>query len=127
MDASDAIRARIPGFPGYANEMGRRLSDEMIRSYVGEAVADASARLDRGMSERVGALLMRAGFINQAAFGPFEYAKVADEALTRLLASDLTLCALADRGKAVSANDFDTWITRIEVGFDARDTLMSSL
>lgn len=107
--------------------MGRRLSDEMIRSYVGEAVADASARLDRGMSDRVGALLMRAGFINQAAFGHFEYAKVTDEALARLLASDFALCALADRGKAVSASDFDTWITRIETGFDARDTLMASL
>ncbi|MHB8462079.1 MAG: hypothetical protein ACYDA1_05495, partial [Vulcanimicrobiaceae bacterium] len=69
----------------------------------------------------------RAGFINQAAFGHFEYAKVKDDDLTRLLVSDLALCSLADRGKAVSANDFETWIARIEAGLDARDLTMSSL
>ena len=127
MDASDAIRARIPSFPAYTSETGRRLSDELIRSYVGEAVAEASARLDQGMSERVCALLMRAGFINQTVFVGFEYANVNADGMTRLLVRDLTLCSLADKGRSISAQDFDAWISSIEVGFDARDAVMSSL
>lgn len=124
MDASDAIRARIPTFPGYANEKGRRLCDELVRSYVGEAVAEVSARLDQGMSDRVGSLLMRAGFINQSAFTGFENAKIGDDAITRLLVCDLTLCTLAEKGSKISPNDFDAWISRIESSLDVRDSIM---
>lgn len=127
MDALAAIQARIPQFRGYATLDARREDDELIRSYVGEALAALEA-------DRIGAvagreavlenLVIRAGFANQLAFRPFEYANLDDARLEAVEAADLALLEAADRLKAATGSDAGPIVDEIAAGFDARDALM---
>ncbi len=70
MELLEQLRAKISGFPGYDGELERRLSDEYVRSYLGEALADLAARelLPPELRERVDEAILRVGFADQHAF-----------------------------------------------------------
>ena len=44
MEPLEQLRAKIAGFPGYDGDLERRRSDEYVRSYLGEALADFAGR-----------------------------------------------------------------------------------
>jgi hypothetical protein len=71
MDPLEQLRARIAGFPGYDGDLERRRSDEFVRSYLGEALADLEVRcgsISAELRQRFDALLLRVGFADQRAF-----------------------------------------------------------
>ena len=73
MNAIEEIRADIPDFPGCEGEEECRLSDEQVRSYVGERLAalpvDQFSEADKSLYEKV---LFRCEFMNQEAFRIFD-------------------------------------------------------
>lgn len=127
MDDADAVRAQIPDFPGYAVLADRRRSDELIRSYLGEALSELADRHADFFADRHEAyqrLLMRAGFMNQLAFHAFEYADEDEARQAAVAASDRAVLELADRASDVDASAIAAYLTGITVAFDARDAAM---
>ena len=129
MDVLAPLRTKINAFPGYVTEDDRRLADELVRSYLGEALALMRARLDGladGVESRLGDLIMRAGFRNQIAFKAFEYATLDGAKVGRVAANDVRLIELADRAGAIDAAAVPAFIDEIAAAFDVRDREMQS-
>jgi hypothetical protein len=127
MEALDALREKIPHFPGYDDEVTRRTSDELVRSYVGEALALLESRHPEYFAteeDACEALLLRAGFMNQTAFKTFEYAELDDASKNEIALDDLSLLRLADRAATVGASDLDAYLAELTAAFDQRDTRM---
>jgi len=128
MDAIESIKARIPQFGGYADLEARRDDDELVRSYLGEALATLNANhpdffADR--SETYEDLIIRAGFMNQAAFHAFEYVKLDPARLEAVAQGDLALLDLADRAPAVAAGEVAGYLADLTAAFDRRDAAMT--
>ena len=129
MDVLAALRTKINAFPGYASEDERRRSDELVRSYLGEALALAQTRLDglpAALESRLGDLVLRAGFRNQIAFKAFEYATLDGAKVARVAANDQRLLDLADRAGAVDAAALPAFLDDVDAAFDVRDREMQS-
>ncbi|MGA9944377.1 MAG: hypothetical protein WBP75_04990, partial [Candidatus Cybelea sp.] len=100
MELLEQLRAKISGFPGYDGELERRLSDEYVRSYLGEALADLAARdvLPPELRERVDEAILRVGFATQHAFAAHARGKPPDARdESAVAAADAATVALADR------------------------------
>src|SRR5436305_9737446 len=95
MSALEVIRADIPDFPGCEGEMECRLSDEQVRSYVGERLAalDAGqlAAEEKQLYDRV---LYRSEFMNQEAFRIFDENRD-EKRIAAVLDADAALIAAA--------------------------------
>jgi hypothetical protein len=52
MDPLELLNERIHDFPGYATDTDRRLSDEMVRAFLGEMLADLQAKPRRSLTQR---------------------------------------------------------------------------
>ncbi len=122
MNAIEAIRADIPDFPGCEGEEQCRLSDEQVRSYVGERVAalspDSFSDADKALYEGV---LYRCEFMNQEAFRVFDEDRN-ENRISAVLEADAALIAavkkLEPSGPAGEA------LMAINDAFDRRDTAM---
>lgn len=56
----------VPGYAGHADAVARRLSDQQVRAWVGELLAELRDRVPLdGQADRVEALLMRCEFADQ--------------------------------------------------------------
>jgi|HubBroStandDraft_1064217.scaffolds.fasta_scaffold17114_2 hypothetical protein len=128
MDALEALRAKIPGFPGFEDADARRLSDEEVRAYLGEAMAPLEDRLSLAgpQAERFESTLLRAEFMNQAAFRVYESAKLDDAQNAAMAAADVTAIELADRADAVDASTLDAYLDSVNAVFDERDRIMKA-
>ncbi|MDE2483557.1 MAG: hypothetical protein KGN02_15380 [bacterium] len=107
----------------------RRLADELVRSYLGEALALARTRLGElpdALESRFGDIILRAGFRNQIAFKAFEYATLDGARVARVAANDARLLELAEQAAAVSATDLPAYLDTVVEAFDARDREMQS-
>ncbi len=123
----DSLRDRIPDFGGYLNEEDRRRSDELVRSYVGEAIAVLQDRVAPATPDpRFERTLLRAGFMNQIAFKAFEYAALDEARIYAVSRNDLRLVNLADRAPTTDAKDVDAYLAEVAAAFDARDRGMES-
>jgi hypothetical protein len=127
MDAIAGIKARIPQFAGYADLEGRREDDELVRSYLGEALSTLNANhpdffTDR--SEVYESLIIRAGFMNQLAFHSFEYAKLDPSHLEAVAQNDLAMLDLADKAPTIAAGEVAAYIEALMAAFDRRDAAM---
>lgn len=126
MASLEALRAKIPQFPGYGDERARRVADEMIRSYMGEALALLDERHPEYFAdmERSEKLISRTSFMNQSAFKAFEYAQM-DEALERdLHDEDTAVIEVADRAQTVEAAGLEAYLDEIADALDRRDQTM---
>jgi len=130
MDAME-LQAMIPQFPGYLDEAARRLSDELVRSYAGEAVAGLVGRLrpfdDTALEARFDAVLMRAGFTNQSAFRGYESAVLSRDRSAAMLAADTLLATLANRAASVDLQSAPGYLDELVAAFDARDSAMQQV
>ena len=129
MDAME-LQAMIPQFPGYLDEAARRLSDELVRSYAGEALAglvDCLRPLDTALEARFDAVLMRAGFANQGAFRGYESAVLSPERSAAMLRADTLLATLAKRAASVDIQSAPGYLDELVAAFDARDSAMQQV
>jgi hypothetical protein len=125
MDALGALRAKIPTFPGYADANSRRLADEEVRAYLGEALAGLDDRMGTGpLTERYGAVLLRAEFRNQTAFRTFESADHGDGQIEAMANADLAAIELADRAGSLTDADLASYLEEAIKVLEARDRLM---
>ena len=127
MEALDQIRASIPDFEGYDDETSRAHSDELIRSYLGERLADfeyAHSAWLGGNRDAFNRLVLRCEFVDQEAFKPFEHASANDPRIPRLLDADLQVISLADRLPALDPAEVPAFVQRANELLDARDALM---
>ncbi|HEY5340356.1 MAG TPA: hypothetical protein VIK27_04950 [Candidatus Aquilonibacter sp.] len=128
MDALEAVRAKVPRFPGYGDQAARQLADGLIRSYVGEALATLEQRHPEyfaAAGQQYEALVLRTSFVNQAAFRPFEYAVVDDRFARALADEDLATIDVADRANGVEEAALDAYLDEIRATLDRRDKTMS--
>jgi hypothetical protein len=129
MDPLQGLRAKIPDFPGYGDELARRHSDELVRSYMGEALVELSTRLAPLESDRrqeIDALLLRVGFADQQAFarhgcGPEEERGSECDAV---LADDVETIELADRAPAIDASALRAYLVAVEKVLERRDATL---
>jgi hypothetical protein len=131
MDPLQSVRARIPDFPGYGDDLSRRRSDSFIRSYVGEALANAEARLgalDPELQGRLGELLLRAGFADSQSFAVHNGSKDGTQAFAdaeqAVVVEDDAALALADRAATVDAAALGSYLDELSALFDRRAATM---
>lgn len=128
MDPIESIKARIPQFGGYADLEARRDDDELVRSYLGEALATLHANhpeIFAETGEMYDSLIVRAGFMNQLAFRSFEYAKLDPSQLDEVAQNDLAMVDLADRAPGVEPAGLAAYLADLTAAFDRRDAAMS--
>jgi hypothetical protein len=131
MDPLQLLRAKISNFPGYSEELDRRHSDQLVRSYLGEALAELAARLAPLNADReaqIEALLLRIGFADQQAFGTHNCAATdggpscgeSDD----VVADDAEMIELADRGASIDASTLAAYLDAVDVLLERRDAAM---
>lgn len=127
MDALERIRSIIDGFAGYAEPGPRRLSDEQIRAFVGEVLAqlpaveiDGLAAAERAYYDRV---LLRCEFINYDVFRIFDGDPTAAR-IEATLAADLEVVEAAAALREMTGVTLDGVIVRLSDAFDKRDAAM---
>ncbi|GAC1502337.1 MAG: hypothetical protein NVS1B14_07070 [Vulcanimicrobiaceae bacterium] len=124
------VKARIPGFAGYADEVARRAADEQIRAVVGEAVAELRDRYPDAFTGDVAqaydAAILRCQFMNQQAFKSFEYQSLDDAAKTQITRADQALLRAAGEAQKVRAEDLRAYLQSVQTAFDARDAALSA-
>ncbi|HET9391931.1 MAG TPA: hypothetical protein VFO29_00220 [Candidatus Rubrimentiphilum sp.] len=125
MSALEVIRADIPDFPGCEGEMECRLSDEQVRSYVGERLAALdSQQLSADEKQLYDTVLYRSEFMNQEAFRIFDENR--DESrITAVLDADAALIAASKLLDASGEKTGDA-LKAINEAFDKRDAAMLS-
>lgn len=123
----ERIRSIIEGFLGYAEPAGRRLSDEQIRAFVGEALAllpaaevDKLAEAHRAQYDRV---LLRCEFVNEEAFRIFDADPTPERIVAILTVDTEVLEAAAGLPKAADAELHEV-LVRLNDAFDRRDAAM---
>jgi hypothetical protein len=95
----EELRARIPGYADYANEDSRHEVDKQIRAYLGEALADARARLKPTghLGDQMEGLILRCEFSDQRVIRAADHACFDQALIDHVHALDLDLVKLADR------------------------------
>lgn len=129
MDPLEQLRARIADFPGYDDDLARRRSDELVRSYLGEALATLAARcapLAPELQARVDMLLLRVGFADPKSFGAHNgFAGAHDETgEADVAADDAATVALTDRASSVAAGDLTPYLDEVGAVLDRREAAM---
>jgi hypothetical protein len=130
MDALEQLRARIAGFPGYDDDFDRRRSDEFVRSYLGEALADLHVRCDSlspELKQRIDALLLRVGFADQKSFaarhGIAGMPSVANSD-NSVAAEDAAVVDVADAAGRVEPDAVGRYLDEVAAVLDRRDAAM---
>ena len=122
MGAIDEIRTDIPDFPGCEGEEECRLSDEQVRSYVGERLAalpaDQLGDADKPLYENV---LYRCEFMNQEAFKVFDEDRN-ENRINAVLEADAALIAAAK--KLEPSGPLGDALKAVNDAFDRRDAAM---
>jgi hypothetical protein len=124
----DSLQSAIPEFPGYGDDVAREQSDEYVRSYVGERIADLQERLqplDGTLGERVGEMLLRTAFVNQAAYKLYEGNDRSAIDADAVTVADAAAVKVADRAPSIDAAQLPQYLDDVAHALDARDTAMS--
>jgi hypothetical protein len=130
MEPLEQLRAKISGFPGYDGEPERRLSDEYVRAYLGEALADLAARgvLSPELRERADALVLRVEFADQRAFAAHHRANGSNSGDESAVATaDAATVALADRAASLDAASAAGYLDQVTAALDQRDAAIRAV
>ncbi len=123
MNALEEIRAEIPDFPGCEGEMECRLSDEQVRSYVGERLAALDVQQlsaeEKELDDRV---IYRSEFMNQEAFRIFDEDRN-EKRIAAVIDADAALIAAAKTLDS-SGGKIGEALKAINDAFDRRDAAM---
>jgi hypothetical protein len=128
MDSLEFLKGKISDFPGYGDDDLRRTSDELIRSYLGEAIADLEVRLaptDGGLRQRIGDLLIRVGFANQHVYRTYQDNARARSEFGSIADADANVVQTADRAASIGAAQLPAYLDEIVGALDRRDAAMS--
>jgi hypothetical protein len=112
----------IPGYAGHADARARRLSDQQVRAWVGEMLADLRDRIPLdGYRDRFEALLMRCEFGDQHVVKAIEDNRFAEPDLVELVeACDRKLIAAANLGRETRPDGLGALIEALETAFNER-------
>lgn len=117
----------ISGFAGYEEPAQRRLSDEQIRGFVGEVLAelpaveiDALTPEERSCYDRV---LLRCEFINQDVFRVFD-SEPTPQRVKAALTADVEVIEVACSLRDVLEHKPDGMLAALSEAFDKRDAAM---
>jgi hypothetical protein len=130
MDATEALKQKLPAFAGYADLAARRLTDEEVRAYLGERLAGLSERLapTGAPADRLNDLILRAEFLTQRASPYFDSNELDAAHLDAVAAADLAAVDLADRVDSVFNVDMlPKYLDDAQAALDARDRAMESV
>jgi hypothetical protein len=125
MDPLEVLRAHVPDFPGYDGEHNRRLSDEFVRSYLGEALANASrANVPAEVQSSIDALLLRAAFADPKSFPAHGLVVGTIKADGEVAREDAATVELADRVRSADASSLAALLDEVTQTLDRRDVAM---
>jgi len=128
MDDLAFLRERIESYADYTNDDSRRLVDEQIRAYVGEALSRVLERLQpSGTSgEALARALLRCQFADQRVVRALDAEDMSEAEIASMHRADRDLVALADRADTVDAAALDAYLAEIEAAFDRRSQIVTS-
>lgn len=122
MDALSRIRAKINDYPGYASEGDIERSDQLLRAYVGERLAELQERCGPGpAADAIEPLIVRTAFADQRVLRPLEQPAERIAAPDPVLEADGALLDTADRAAAVTAAEVDAYCASVANAFDERE------
>lgn len=129
MEALERIRSFIEGFAGYEAAEQRRLSDEQIRAFVGEVLAQLPAveidNLSAGERSYYDRVLLRCEFINQEVFRIFD-SDPTQARITATLIADVRVVEAATALREVKSVTLNGVLVQLSEAFDLRDAAMQS-
>lgn len=131
MEPLEELRAKIAGFPGYDGDVELRLSDEYVRSYMGEALVELSARckLAPSMQKRLDDLVLRVGFADPRSFAMHH--RIAEQNGSNdggaVAAADAATVELADRAASLDAASIPRFLDDVSALLDKRETAIRAL
>jgi hypothetical protein len=122
MDDLAFVRERIESYADYTNSDDRRLSDEQIRAYVGEALSRLLERLrpDGDAGEALEQLISRCQFADQHVIRVLDETTPTPAQIGQFHGLDRALVALADREPTVSSSDLAGYLAEIGAALDRR-------
>jgi hypothetical protein len=128
MDDLAFIRERIESYADYTNDVNRRLTDEQIRAYVGEALARTRERLQPAgpAADKLDALVLRCEFADQREIHAFDVDHIPPEGLARIVGADRELVRLACGSDAVDAAGLHRFLEGVQAALDARFRVVTS-
>lgn len=129
MEPLELLRAKIAGFPGYDDDLDRRRSDEYVRAYLGEALAELETdcgSLPSELHERREALLLRIGFSAPRAFAAHNTGSAVPPRHYDgdVAAEDLAIVELADRAASITLETLGAYLDDVTAELDRRDATM---
>jgi hypothetical protein len=122
----DFLTEKIPNFPGYATDDDRKVSDELVRSYLGERLAEMETHpgISDDARKSVGDLLLRTAFTNQIAYKVYEESARTNDDFGAIAAADAATVRLADGAADVTADTVAQFIQQSAQALDGRDLAM---
>ena len=114
--------ALVPGYAGHADARARRLSDQQVRGWVGEILADLRERVPLdGYNDRFEALLLQCEFSDQHVVKAIEDNRFAQPELVELVeACDRKLIAAAGPGREIGSDGLPALVEALENAFKER-------
>lgn len=112
----------VPGYAGHSDRRSRRLSDQQVRAWVGEILADLRPRLAAaGLAERLDDLLLHCEFGNQHVIRAIEDDRfAAPDAAEMVERADRTVVEAANRLKAAPPEHVPAALDVLERTFNER-------
>ncbi|HTD38038.1 MAG TPA: hypothetical protein VK669_11025 [Candidatus Limnocylindrales bacterium] len=103
----EALRSRMPGYAGYADDTARHEVDKQVRAFLGEALAAARdwVKPDGALAERLDGLLVRCEFSDQRVIRAADHARFGDALVDHIHALDRGIMECADRVRAAATPD----------------------
>jgi hypothetical protein len=125
MEPLEQLRERISGFPGYDNHLDRRRSDEYVRSYLGEALAEMGVRcaLSPDVQARLDALLLRVGFADPRAFSNHDGTAESNDG-GEVAVEDAATLGVANRAPDVDCASAAAYFDEVSALLDRRDAAL---
>jgi hypothetical protein len=128
MEPLAQLREKIANFPGYDGDLQRRLSDEYVRSYLGEALAELTARctLPADLQQRADDLMLRVGFADPRDFAGHEIAS--ERSFSNdggaVSVADVAIVDLADQASSLDVAALPSYFDEVTAALDLREAAL---